>query len=799
MMFQNPQVRSRLASRYELRRSDTFRLLVDIGIRNNWLTSPPVDSQLLSDAVKMNCKDTLVDLVAYGRIFGSEWWTQSFSAIIAAIRNGNEEFAQLLLENCDFRAWMRWALREDEIIPMIFREFINEIDMQNHGDMRALEFFLKTGANVDEPLRWAGMESSIKRYYGKEINDGLRITILDYSFYFNRPLYEKLAPYSKVPPSTISRTGILLALEGGILALQDYLAARVVKASSSNWMYLELILAEQFMLQAEENVQLSMGHYSSGPTRSYREIDLDKIRSLIYYGVDLSLSSINAGIQDLLDAVLRQLSRHCTDDGLELLAMLLANGARIGALHLRNAVEYHGFDALKCLALVVEDFPAKSVLALAEAARLNNFEAVKFLLHAGVDPSSFIPGGDLKDKNMKCSSYSIQAIAAASSEKGESSSCDMMRFLAEHGARLVVTPNDSSSFHFTDHLLRYSCSDTFQKVKYVIQVLRECQTFFVLPSFLLESCVNHPSTTSHQASQGEERQGRLEMFEYLLSQGASVKPGSCLAALICAGGREELVEKVVRSGADLNAYYLPWLHLRKCTPLQAAARDGNEHLVRLLLEAGSSVNSRACGRQSQTALQAICSWDTATEQEYERKMRICQLLISHGADTNSAPARIEGVTALHYAAMAGHVEIAALLLRNGALINAPPGKSIANLALDAAVSFGRLDMVKFLLNANALSSFRGKTGYDGAINSAERWGGSVIGDLLREHAANNMALGLINPELLKPQEDYHIYGYITDEPYNIESYKAGVGTPGAMRENCTMDSLCRYCKGTAPD
>lgn len=783
-------------------RRDTFRLLVDIGIRNNWLTSQPVDGWLLSCAVKMNCKDTLMDLVTYGRTFGSGWWTQRFSAIIDAIRNGNEECAQLLLEHCDFRAWTRWALRQEKVIMIMFREFLNEIDMQNNGDMRALEFFLKTGANVDEPLRWAGMESSIKRYYGNEINDGLRVTILDYSFYFNRPLYEKLAPYSNVSPSTISRTGILLALKSGTLALQDYLAERVVATPSCNWkhvqVYLELILAEQFMLQAEENVLSSMWHYHSGPTRSYREIDLDTVRNLVQYGVDLTLSSINVGIQDLLYAVLHQLSRHCTDDGLELISMLVANGASTRGLHLRNAVEDHGINALKCLALIVEDFPAKSVLALAEAARKNNFEAVKFLLHAGVDPSSFVPGGDLEDKNMKDSSYSVQAIAAACAEKGKSSSCDMIKFLAEHGAGLVVTLNDSSPFDFIHHLLRYSCSDTFRKVKYVIQVMRECQMFSVLPSFLLESCVSPPSTTSPQASRGEEWKGRLEMFEYLLSQGASVKPGSCLAALIYAGGREELVEKVVRFGADLNAYFQPQGHLEKCTPLQAAARNGNEHLVRLLLGAGSNVNSRACGSSSQTALQAICSWDTATEQEYERKMRICQLLISHGADTNAAPARISGWTALQFAAMAGHIEIAALLLRNGALVNAPCGTR-ARIALDSAVSLRRLDMVKFLINANALSSFRGTTGYDGAIELADNQVNSVIADLLREHAANNMALGLINPELLKPQEDYHIYGYITDEKYDIESYNAGDGTPGFMREDCTMDSLCRYCKGIAPD
>ncbi|KAH8761176.1 ankyrin repeat-containing domain protein [Diaporthe sp. PMI_573] len=222
--------------------------------------------------------------------------------------------------------------------------------------------------------------------------------------------------------------------------------------------------------------------------------------------------------------------------------------------------------------------------------------------------------------------------------------------------------------------------------------------------------------------------------------------------------------------------------------------NGNEHLVHLLLASGSSVNSRACGPGSLTALQAICSWDTATEEEYERKVRICQLLISHGADINAAPARIGGFTALQRAAMAGHLETAVLLLRNGARVNAPPCGNMGNIALDAAVLFRRLDMTKFLLNANALSHFRGKTGYDGAIELAERMGNFPLAYLIREHAGNNMALDLMNPELLKPQEDYRIYGYVTDEEYDIDRYN-----PEALWEHCTMDSLCRYYSGIAPD
>lgn len=805
-----------------IHRKDTFRLLIDIGIRNAWLDSQLPVGFLLRHAVKMDCHDTVKQLVTLCRS-GCDSWVPYLNTMISAIRHGKTESARILVEHCNLSAGASWTVRE--VLASRFQKFLCKVDIHNDGDARAVEFLLTMGANVDELFHWSLMdiwgmpsigfgsyESPIEWYYGRGIDDWMRLTILEHIFYFNRPLYEKVAPYSRVPGSDISRTGLLLALECGTGALKSYLEARVTATSSFTWQrvhsYMELIIAEQFMLQDEDGSSLltsprSMGYYDrlGPPRRGYREIDLQIVRGLVDYGVDLTLPSIYVGIQDLLGAVLRQLSRQCTDDGLELITMLTRSGASIMGPHLRMVVEHHGFQVLECLALLVDDFTAKAVLALAEAARLNNFEAVEFLLRAGVDPCSFVPGEELEDENMKDSSYSIQAIAAVCTEKESCASSDtMIKCLAKHGARLVVTPADSSPFDFILHLLRYSHSDTFRKVEYAVQVLKECHQFFVFPPYLFESCVNpqYPHLCHHAKVSQQEGQvkARLDILKYLLSQGASVTPGPCLAALICAGGSEQLVEKVVHSRADLNAYCMSCMPGHECkrTPLQASAASGNEHLVRLLLAAGSNVNSPACGEGAKTALQAICSWDTATEEEYDRKLRICQLLISKGANVNAAPARVSGCTALQAAAQLGHLEIAALLLRNGARVNAPDGGSPGRTALDDAVLCGRLDTVKFLLNANALSYLRGATGYDGALKLATDENRVAIAPMIREHAATNMALELINPELLKPQEDYHIYGYVTDRRYDINTYN-----PNVLREDCTVDSLCTYCAGTAPE
>ena len=227
-----------------------------------------------------------------------------------------------------------------------------------------------------------------------------------------------------------------------------------------------------------------------------------------------------------------------------------------------------------------------------------------------------------------------------------------------------------------------------------------------------------------------------------------MSPGSPLAALVAAGGREELVRDVLASGSDLNAYWVDE-DIGKLTPLQVAAFIANETLVRLFLQEGANVNSPARGQGGFTALQAICGWSPATEEEHRRKMRICRLLLEKGAVVNVSNTQ-RRVTALALAAEAGDLELARLLLGQGAVINALSGTGTA---LDEAAYSGRLDMVKFLLNSNALSSTPGANGYVGAISIAERSGYLAVADLIRQRAAEVEAGTFFNPELWKQQND----------------------------------------------
>lgn len=563
-----------------------------------------------------------------------------------------------------------------------------------------------------------------------------------------------------MPVSRVTRTGLLVALEDGLQTLRDYLSARQSAVSSSNSRYvqslLELLLTEQFTIS--------------------KRVDIRILRGLCEFGVDFTLPSVTVDFHDfwrIEDDVIAQFAVTTPEDKANyldfawhqiedvndriwLLNILLAKEGVLGELVLEGWVAQHGTDGLECLATHLPDFSTKAVRALARAARLNNFQAVEFLLRKGVDPNAFLTTSGLR--------YSIPAIATqAFLRRGwyqmpdGGCSLEMIQFLVRHGARLVVTPEDSTPFDFVEHLLGCSnLSEMLAKIKYVLGILMEDKALPRIPSCLLEMCF----TFSYRVEE-HWREKKLEVFEFLFRQGAEVKPGSPLAALVSEDGRDELVRDVLYSGSDLNAYWVE-ANPQECTPLQQAAYQGNENLVCLFLQKGANVNSLARGCYGFTALQGICLWNPATEEEHQQKMRICRLLINQGADVNSTPAT-DMYTALGSAAINGDLELAALLLREGAEINATGGSP--GTALDQAATSGRLDMVKFLLNANALSSVRGATGYDGAIRGAERYCNPAIANLIREHAAKVQAGTVFNPELLEPQKDYRTHGNSSKEEF----------------------------------
>lgn len=314
--------------------------------------------------------------------------------------------------------------------------------------------------------------------------------------------------------------------------------------------------------------------------------------------------------------------------------------------------------------------------------------------------------------------FSVQALAAGpfyplSSQTlscKKTCSLSMSRLLAEEGAQLVISQNDSTPFAYV--------------------MFPGASQFHVIESFIkLEHFFSNPSGRDVQANPParllelglddrykREQNRRLEMFEYLLSQGADVRPGCPLAVLIRNQGSKELVERVLRLGASPYAYCCVGLIM---TLLQAAAFCADECLVTLLLDLGANVNNPARGKLGFTALQAIYIWDPVTQMEHYRKMRIYSVLISNGADVNASASSKGGITVLGAAAMRRDLEMVVDLLSRGACVNTKwlvswqeGCRRRLDTALDVAAGYGRLDVVKLLLNANALSAVRGSSGYE---------------------------------------------------------------------------------------
>lgn len=771
------------ARRHRLKR--IFSFLLRIGIRFEWFD--PSDAGALVSALELDCPtDVVAEIIHYLCRFSRDyWWRDILNAISLACGKHLLHIANMLVQRFDINVDMINSIYfpgNPDFPPLsIFLGFVVDFDSNDDGDWHVLEFLLLNGADVDKllPASWYIRESIISRGWHDDsvINRGLRPTVLDISYRLDRSLYKRLAQNSRVTKSTLTKAGILTSLEEGPNTLREYLKTRVPTNHVLNWQMMRSTFEYLMMDQLRPTHRKIWLH-----KRNYRhislafnivEMDVNIVHSLIQYGVNWDRDSkFLPDIHEVLSEVLRQLRKRVTDDALQLFDLLLHKGAVIREKDIEDAVQKSGIGFLEWLQPRVKSFSVKSIGALAQAARLNNFEAVEFLLRSGVDPNGFIGaettklslGRKISVRGTTCAvlgqAYSVQAIAAGLGREPDFkfATLRMSQILNERGANDVVCPSDSTPFAFVMVLLEHGYGDPelLDKTKFVLGTLKRSKKWTNPPAFLLELCF--------EFSQPKEFKERIKIFEHLLNEGAQVIPGSPLAALVRAGGPKELVERVLRSGAKLNAYtsvYCPTIPMeRTWTPLQAAADRGNEDLVRLFLERGANVNSPARGSLGATALQAICGWGPATEKEHRRKITICEVLLSHGAEVNAAPEKLHGRTALQAAAARGDIELTAILLRHGAHVNAPPSKFNEHCALDWAALAGRLDVVKLLLESHALSYHRGSNGYDGAIDIAQRWGHRAVASLIRDHVENGIV-----PRLHMPAEDYHIYEYDTHDEY----------------------------------
>jgi ankyrin repeat protein len=856
------------------------RFLLSIGIRSSWVDVS--DFEVFVDALEMDCPTNILEDIL-DHFFHSGHGHSAPSvcyAILKSYQKGHFNIFHLLVRHFDINMELPFpgsppAPRPHSIfVAFIYSSF--HPSCKDYSRWHVLDVFLSNGADVDTDLiAQTYVHPSCIRWYNKNgTNRALRPTILDCSFRFNRSLFMRLAQYSKVPKTALTKTGLLISLEKGPGALRDYLRTREPAIDLFNWRIIGSLL--RFLLDD----QLDSGEWGSCMELTHN-IDFKTVRNLFQYADDMNWHTIFLPrINSLLNRVIHQLLRYpeqFTDDGWQLLDVLVHKGGDITDRHLQFAVELEGIIILNWLRPRVKSFSARATGALAQAVRLRNFQAVQFLVQSGVDPKASVDlseavqqndsavrvflaqrgvhwsapaafaaalsvparqnnfelveflvqsGVDPKDPaalaiaarqnnfevvefllqrgaspNVFISAqiaklavlkeihfnitaqgsqeqvYSLQAIAAGfgAVSSDERSSLRMFRFLAERGAKFVIGPNDTTPFAFIMLLLETGRGDPelFAKIKFVLSTLKQSIRQAKPPAFLLEMCAWGRGGTP-------DKEG-VKIFEYLLDGGADVNHGSPLAALINSEAPKELVERVLDLGAKLDAYTAIGSSVSDATrtPLQAAASRGNEDLVYRFLEQGANINSPARGRYGRTALQAICSWNPATEKEHRRKMTICDVLLNSGAEVNAAPASHGGMTALQATILNGDLELAEILIRNGADVNGPPYRSNTGnkghyfkfSVLDLAAQCGRLDIAELLLNANAVSGLPGITGYDGAINLAQHHCHHAVASLISEHLGNSMKPEGDLLSFWTAPKDYHSHGHYTDCESTDDEYR----------------------------
>lgn len=726
--------------------------LIEIGFDHDWMDDR-IGSDCFYAVVHMDCADIVQKFLAQGYVSVRVHLNDDFSinypytsTIVAALDNKNLECARLLIQHCNVS---NVPLHENGVhissadnFSILIGRFRNEDEVYNE----ALEMFLSYDPDVDAPFfRPFGNQYEYQCDWDRFCNENdilkeRHISVLDYCFYFNRPLFKRLRSYSKAWPSRMTRAGILGALELGLHSLRGYLQRVCHDDTDAKERYLEFILAEQF---------LKMCCYPRG---GYVAMDPHVTLALLELDVDPTLPLIK-NPPDAGCCAIRQI--HVAENSdtrrlwMSVLELLLLSGATLGSEALVIAVDNHDISLLQYLISCTANLAEEGREALAWAASRNDFEAVDLLLQAGVDINCYVQGAK----------QSLTILAYAISDhmtcrvSDQTASYEMMKYLIENGAVPKALPDDWHPCHFLQFLLRYTEAgfEIVQKVQYIVETF---DIDFGDPSTpsdgLLEACLWGTLDFSDDDSRE-----RLATFEYLL-QKFPVCIGASLAPLIMRGGRQQLIQDLISAGADIRTYSFSgtnyfYIDMGCMSPLQAAAWRGDEQLVQQLLDLGVEVDGKPLPGNAATALECICKWKPLTSEEGLRRLRIIQTLLNHGAEVNASGSNASGInayrggTALHEAVRQGALDVTTLLLCHGA--NASVTTDDGDSALDIAADWGCIDIAQFLLNANAVSGRPGKTGYDGAIQRARERGHFALADVIVKHAESNLRLGIVVPFL----------------------------------------------------
>ncbi|CAH0044120.1 unnamed protein product [Clonostachys solani] len=682
--------------------------LIEVALhRTKWLIEN--DKDLVHAAILISNSNLLERLLGKGACPERTW--KRIIAIYYAAEASSAPCIKILIEGCDpnhrlkdSRSHFTFIL--EEIIRLKRCKHLSERqNKQRELLLRVVDSYLEAGADVNSPYPSCDKHRELLEQT-KAPKDWYP-TFLDWSFQYDRELFDRMQPRSSVDETTITRHGILLAAMQGRSALSGYIRSRSSQTATEVSQFLELVIREQFIssfLWGFFNIKI--------------------VKSLLSIGIQMHHSDYSICCMRLLKH-----SRGREDyDSLWVLNHLFQNGLVVTWHIFRAAVSKEGIDMLDVLRKYVVDVGKIGGPALVKAARLGNYEAVGWLLGFGVDIKSLIPDriGTRHDLEVNT------VIGIFICESWENPDTSMLGYLVGCGAELKRTVSDQHAGGLFELIRKSRKGSATRLVPWLLDQLEVRGTGKMLR---VELQAIYAIAAIANFDKGFESSSWSSIFNRLRNTyGLPPCPEAILGSMIVAKAPDERIQELIRASIDINTYSEEIFYGSYYTPIQAAASVGNYPLVVQLFEIGADVNSPARGKYGRTALQAICGWNPVSEKDKSRQQDIVNFLIEKGANVNTAPAHgYFGLTAIMASAAHGDIELATILLAHGADPNIYQWQltSIPYAALDRAYS--SCDMTKLLLNAGALSSHRGSTGYEGALWVAEHTGHHAVVDIIRDH------------------------------------------------------------------
>ncbi|VDM96170.1 unnamed protein product [Thelazia callipaeda] len=192
---------------------------------------------------------------------------------------------------------------------------------------------------------------------------------------------------------------------------------------------------------------------------------------------------------------------------------------------------------------------------------------------------------------------------------------------------------------------------------------------------------------------------RFQVVEILLKRGANKEHRNVSdytpLSLAASGGYVDIVNSLLNSGAEINSRTGSKLGI---SPLMLAAMNGHAPATKILLERGSDINSHIETNRN-TALTLAC---------FQGRTDVVRLLLEYNANVEHRAKT--GLTPLMEAANGGYVEVGELLLSAGADPNTAPVPTSRDTALTIAADKGHHKFVEMLIHARAQIDVKNKKG-----------------------------------------------------------------------------------------